>query len=118
MKIEEYLDTEKLKSRQQLSKETGLTERAVRHQISQLKCEKVVIYSSQTKGYRLAKPLQELATKEELEKEIDHVQHCLNDIEARKKVFNMQERKYIAYLKKAEQKKFFIENDNHIPRLD
>ena len=49
MKIEEYLSTENFKTRQQLVNDTGLTDRAVRNQISVLKKTKPVIYNSQTK---------------------------------------------------------------------
>lgn len=49
MKIEEYLSTENFKTRQQLVNDTGLTDRAVRNQISILKKIKPVIYNSQTK---------------------------------------------------------------------
>lgn len=100
--IEEYLSTENFRSRQELSKETGLTEREVRKKISELKYKKPVIYNSYTKGYRLAKDFS-LLTKEELEKELDLVNHSIRDIGSRKKVFDKQLRSYIAY-KEAAQK--------------
>ena len=54
---------------------------------------------------------------EEREKEIELVEHSLNDCKSRTKQLNKQKRKYIAYLKKAEQL-MVKENENHIPRLD
>lgn len=114
MKIEEYLSTEYFKSRKQLSRETGLTDRAVRNKISQLKKEKAVIYNSQTKGYRLAKQIENLEILEEANKERDLIQHCINDIEARKADMNMSERSYIAYLKRLENRIMVLENINHI----
>lgn len=54
----------------------------------------------------------------ELEREIDLVNRCIRDIESRKKVFNKQLRKYIAYQKKAEQYLLEEQNYNHIPRID
>ncbi len=49
MKIEEYLNTEEFKTREQLVQETKMTDRAIRNQISVLKKTKAVIYNSQTK---------------------------------------------------------------------
>lgn len=49
MKIEDYLNTGEFKTRQQLVKETGMTDRVVRRKISDLKKTKPVIYNSQTK---------------------------------------------------------------------
>lgn len=99
--IEEYLNTNNFKSKQELSEETGLRERMIRNKISDLKLIKPVIYNSKTKGYRLAKNIYEIDNKE-LEEEIKLIQHCINDIQSRKKVFDNQLRTYIAYLKVAE----------------
>lgn len=101
--IIDYLSDKKFKSKEQLMKETGLNERVVRQKISDLKLTRVVLYNSQTKGYKLAKFIDpDKMTDEEIEKELDLVQHSINDIKARKKVFNKQLRKYIAYQKKVE----------------
>lgn len=114
MKIEEYLNTQEFKTRGQLVKETGLTDRTVRQAISDLKKKRAVIYNSQTRGYRLAKDIKSFNTVEEAEEEKEHVQHCINDIEARKKDFNMSERTYIAYMKKLDEEIMLLENENHI----
>lgn len=102
--IKDYLSTDKFKSRVQLSLETGMSDRWIRNRISELKETEVVLYNSQTSGYRLAKRIEDM-NPQELEIEIELVQHCINDIEARKGVFNQQERTYIAYLKIAERKR-------------
>ncbi len=96
MEIISYLDSNQFKSRYQLVRETGLVDRAVRQKISDLKMHVPVLYNSQTRGYRLGKKLDELSL-EELVEERQLTQHCLNDIESRKEVFNQQERTYIAY---------------------
>lgn len=99
--IEEYLSTEVFKSKQELARETGLSERMVRKKISDLKLTRPVIFNSNTKGYRLAKDFEKM-NKEELAIEISLINHSINDLLARRKVFNQQLRSYIAYLKVAE----------------
>lgn len=103
MNIVDFLNDKEFKSKEQLMKETGLSERAVRAKISDLKKERVVIYSSHQKGYKLAKFIDPVnMSEEEIENELEMVEHSINDIKARKKVFNKQLRKYIAYMKKVE----------------
>lgn len=99
--IEDYLSTETFKSRQELAKETGLSERMVRKKVSELKLIKPVIFNSQTKGYRLARDFSNLS-KEEIVEEIELIKHSKNDLLARKKVFDNQLRSYIAYEKAVE----------------
>lgn len=112
--IKDYLSTEKYTTRKELVEATMLTDREVRSRISELKKKRVVIYSSQNAGYRLAKELKGL-TKEEREKEVDLVKHSLNDCKSRTTQLNKQKRKYIAYIKKAEQ--IALEED-HIPGIE
>ncbi len=100
--IKDYLSTEKYTTRKELVEATGFSDREIRSRISELKKKRVVIYSSQNTGYRLAKELKGL-TKEEREKEVDLVKHSLNDCKSRTTQLNKQKRKYIAYIKKAEQ---------------
>lgn len=115
--IKDYLSTEKYTIRKELVEATGFSDREVRSRISELKKKRVVIYSSQNTGYRLAKELKSL-TKEEREKEVELVKHSLNDCKSRTTQLNKQKRKYIAYIKKAEQIALEEENMNHIPRID
>ena len=100
--IEEYLNADTFTSKRELVELTGLTERAVRKRLSDLKLVKPVIYNCNTKGYRLAKNIADLNTLHEIASEYEAVRRCVADIEARKRVFNMQERVYIAYLKDIE----------------
>ena len=115
MRIEQYLSTEEFKTRGQLVEETGMTDRAVRQAISDLKKIRPVIYNSQTRGYRLAKDYNSFNTVEEAREEYELIQHCINDIEARKRDMNMSERTYIAYKKQLEQQVIFLINERHIP---
>lgn len=101
--IENYLSATSYKTREQLVNETGQSDREVRRQISELKKERVVICSSNTKGYRLAKEINS-ASESELQKEIELIRHCIAEIQSKKKVHNKQLRKYIAYLKVAEKR--------------
>lgn len=102
MRIEDCLHTDKFTSRHELMDLSNLSDRAVRRGISDLKLKKVVLYSSQQKGYRLAKRIEDLVTLDDVATEYAAVKHCINDIQARKKVFDKQLRTYIAYLKKIE----------------
>lgn len=99
--IESYLSDKEFTTREELVARTGYSDRKVRQLISELKLLKPVIYNSQTKGYRLAKKPTEMTIDEVIE-EMNLAQHCVNDIESRKEVFNQQERVYIAYIKNLE----------------
>ena len=115
--IKDYLSTEKYTTRKELVEATGFSDREVRSKISELKKKRVVIYSSQNTGYRLAKELKSL-TKEEREKEVDLVKHSLNDCKSRTTQLNKQKRKYIAYIKKAEQIALEETKINYIPGIE
>ena len=114
--IKNYLSTEKYTTRKELVEATGLADREVRSKISELKKERVVLYSSSNAGYRLAKELKSM-TPEERKEEVDLVMHSLNDCKSRTKQLNKQKRKYIAYIKKAEQIDI-EENMNYIPVVE
>lgn len=103
MNIENYLSATSYKTREQLASEMGISDREVRRQISELKKKRVVIYSSNKKGYRLAKEINSMSTTER-EEEVELIQHCIADIKSKKKVYNKQLRKYIAYIKMVEKK--------------
>jgi biotin operon repressor len=114
--IEKYLCSSRYTSKEEIMEKTGLNERTIREKISKLKLKRVVIYSSSTKGYRLARELKSMS-KIEREEEKRLVEHSLNDCKSRCKQLRKQMRKYIAYLKKAEQIEFEENNENHIPSL-
>ena len=115
--IEKYLNSHEFKTREQLVKETGLSDREIRRQISELKNRRVVIYSSSRSGYRLAKEYKSMSNQQR-EEEKRQIKHSLNDKKSRVKVLKKQMRKDIAYLKKAEQIELEEQNYNHIPRID
>ena len=115
--IEDYLSCFKYITKQEICEKTGLNERTVRDMVSKLKEKRVVIYSSQTKGWRLAREYSSMS-KIEREEELRQIEHSLNDCKSRTKQLNKQKRKYIAYLEKAKQIEMQEENYNHIPRID
>ena len=115
--IKNYLSTERYTTRKELEEITGMTDRDIRKLISELKKERVVLYSSQRAGYRLAKELKSM-TKEERAAEVKEVEHSLNECKSRTTQLNKQKRKYIAYIKKAQQIDLEEQNENHIPIID
>ena len=56
--------------------------------------------------------------KKERTAEVEEVKHSLNECKSRVKQLNKQVRKYVAYLKKAEQIDLEEEYESHIPRID
>lgn len=100
--IENYLSSTKYTTRKELVQATGLSDREIRSKISELKKRRVVLYSSSRSGYRLAKEITSMSSIE-LQEEIKQVEHSLNDCKSRTKQLKKQMRKYIAYLKKAEE---------------
>lgn len=115
--IENYLSSTKYTTRKKLIEKTGLSDREVRRRISELKKQRVVLFDSSRSGYRLAKEFRSMS-KIEREEEVKQVEHSLNECKSRSKQLRKQMRKYIAYIKKAEQIKLEEENYNHIPRID
>lgn len=115
--IEKYLSSFRYTTRKELCERTGLPDRTIRDKISKLKTKRVVIYSSQTKGYRLAKEYSSMS-KIQREEELRQIQHSLNDCKSRVENIKKSMRKYIAYIKKAEQIELEEQNYNHIPKID
>lgn len=115
--IENYLSSTRYTTRKELVEATGLSDREIRNRISELKIKRVVIYSSSRSGYRLAREYSSMS-RIQRDEEIEQIQHSLNDCKSRTKQLNKQKRKYIAYLKKAEQIELEEANYNHIPRID
>lgn len=115
--INDYLTASKFTTRKELIEKTGLSDRDIRYKISNLRLEKVVISSSNRKGYRLAKEYRSMSEIER-EEEKNQIKHSLNSKKSRIRVMKKQMRKEIAYLKKAEQIDLEEANYNHIPRID
>lgn len=88
-------------TRLELTLKTNVTDREVRRIISKLKQNHTIISMSSGKGYRKCKYTTEMS-KGEIEKELSNVKHCINEINHKKKIYNMQLRQYIAYLKELE----------------
>lgn len=99
--IEQYLCSTRYTTRKELVERTRLCDREIRRKISQLKLKRVVIYSSNTRGYRLAREIKSMS-EIELKEETKQVEHSLNECKSRIKQFKKQMRKYIAYIKKAD----------------
>ena len=74
--IENLLSSNKFISKQEIMKITGLNERTIRNLVSKLKEKRVVIYNSQTKGWRLAKEYKSMS-KIQREEEINQIKHTL-----------------------------------------
>ena len=113
--IENYLSTTEYTTRKELCKKTGLSDREVRRRVSNLKKERVVLSSSDKCGYKLAGEYRQM-TKEEREETKKQIQHSLNDCLSRSKNDRKPARKFIAYLKKAEQidaEEMLQANENH-----
>ena len=115
--VENFLSATRYITKQEIMEKTGLCERQVRDLVSKLKKKRVVIYSSQTKGWRLAKEYSSMS-KIEREEELNQIKHSLNDCKTRVDDLKKSMRKYIAYIKKAEQIEMEEQNYNHIPRID
>lgn len=98
----EYLSDSITKTKKDLERETGLTDRLIRKSISHIKLEQPVFYSNNHKGYRLAKDPDTLEP-EEVEHERNCALCCLRDIGSRKAVFTVQETVYLEYIKRCDE---------------
>lgn len=90
-------------TRAELKDLTKLGDRQIRNMISEIKQEHTIISLSSGKGYRRVRSSENM-NKEELQKEIETIKHCINEIKSRKKVYNKQLRQYIANLKVLEKR--------------
>lgn len=97
MDIENYLNDNNFKTRESLRIETGLSDRQLRNEINKLKKEKPVISNSRNSGYRLAKDIESITLLDTAKIELNQINLCIGEIEARKKDFNKTEQIYIKY---------------------
>ena len=88
-------------TRLELTNLTNKSDRDIRRIISNLKQKHTIISLSTGKGYRKCKYTTEMS-QQEIACEIDTIKHCINEINHKKKIYNMQLRQYIAYLKELE----------------
>ena len=79
------------------------TERGLRDAIAVCSMHYPIIATSNKKGYRRAKDIEDL-TLEELQKEIEEVQHQLNEHKSRIKCLKKKMKPLVAWLKVAEKK--------------
>ena len=80
--IKQFLSTDRFTTREQLCRMTGLNDRDMRREVSELKKEVPVIFNSRTKGYRLAKDISSLTLDEALEED-RLIEHSMKDIYGR-----------------------------------
>ena len=98
MKFENLVPSDRYISKQELQDLTGLSERAVRQNLSDLKKQMVILSFSSGKGYRKVKPTEEM-TKEEMLIEQGEINHCLNEYKHRIKDLKKSMRKLVARAK-------------------
>lgn len=91
------------RTKQELSELLGISERAVRDEISQCSMYYAVIATSDKSGYRLAKAIKGLDDEALLE-ELNEVNHAIHEISSRIKCLKKRLKPLIAYKKVAEKK--------------
>lgn len=87
----------------ELSEIRGISERAVRNEISECSMYYAVLATSDKSGYRLAKPINDLSG-DALLMELDEVNHAIHEISSRIKCLKKRLKPLIAYKKVAEKK--------------
>lgn len=92
-----------VRTKQELSEILGISERAVRDEISQCSMYYPVIATSDKSGYRLAKAIKGLDDEALLE-ELNEVNHAIHEISSRIKCLKKRLKPLIAYKKVAEKK--------------
>lgn len=92
-----------VRTKQELSELLGISERAVRDEISQCSMYYAVIATSDKSGYRLAKAIKDLDDEALLE-ELNEVNHAIHEISSRIKCLKKRLKPLIAYKKVAERK--------------
>lgn len=76
------LKSDKVVYKEDLQRMFGISERIARYEISKISMYYPVVSISSKKGYRLAKPIDRLESFE-LEKEVEEVNHVLNELKSR-----------------------------------
>lgn len=93
----------KVRTKEELSEIRGISERAVRDEIAQCSMYYAILATSDKSGYRLAKAIDDLSD-EELEQELEEVEHAIHEISSRIKCLKKRLKPLIAYKKVAEKK--------------
>lgn len=115
MEIESYLSTKEFKTRNELIIATGLSDRKVRNEINKLRKKKPVISNSKTKGYKLAKEIKDINTKEEAKEELGQILYTINENKSRIKDMTESNKICFEYKKRLEEEIMIMENEKHIP---
>ena len=100
-------------TREELSALLNVSDREVRRLVADAKNDTVIIATSNEKGYRRIKPLDQL-NQFELEQEYNEIKHSLNELKSRTKSMDKQKRMHIATMKVIEkmiQKKSTVTSD-------
>lgn len=92
------------RNRAELKQLLNLADANIRERISICAYDYPIISYSTSKGYRVPKRVEDL-TDEQLNFEVEEVQHTLNEINSRIKCLKMRMKPLIAYLKVAEKRK-------------
>lgn len=95
MNILELIPTDRYIEKLELQDLTGLSERAVRDEICNIRKHNVILSSSKRKGYRRVKPTDEM-TQEEMTIELGEVNQCIREYQNRIKDFRKTMRKLVA----------------------
>lgn len=95
--LDVILDSTEKTTKQDIAVLLGVNERNARHRISKHKCDVAVLQSPYEKGYRKAKEFDNLEDKFDAQVELNEVYRCINELERKKQIYNMQERPLIAY---------------------
>lgn len=117
MNIENYLSQNEFKTRGQLVKETGLSDRCVRDEINRLRKVRPVISNSKTLGYKLAKDLDSFNTAEEAKSELGKIKLTISENNSRVNDIEENNKVCIDYQRRLEEKIILLENEKHIPML-
>ncbi len=107
MNIEEFIPNDRYITKLELQDMTGMSEREVRREISNLKKKMVILSLSSGKGYKRVKPTDEMS-QAEMEIEYEEVNHCIREYNHRIKDFKKSMRKLVARKKILEK---FIEKE-------
>ena len=92
-----------VRTKEELSEIRGISTRAVRNEIAECSMYYAILATSDKKGYRLARKIEEL-NGEDLLNEYDEVDHAIHEISSRIKCLKKRLKPLIAYKKVAEKK--------------
>ena len=101
----EVLRSDEPISKWDIAEKFQVSERVVREKISEVSAYYPVIATSNREGYRLAKKIDSLSSKEEMEQELSEVEHQINELKSRVACLKKKMKPLIAYQKVLEKRK-------------